>query len=259
MPKPDKGWTVTPSWLGLCLQPASSALFDETWLILSMLLTGTAATAGVLALLLPLAWPFVATVLLPLVVIYGIALWGLSDHPHTHFGPANIITALRAAMVCLTASTFIWFEGLASAPTALWILIGFVLAALSLDGVDGYLARRFRQQSTYGARFDMEVDAFLILVLSAAAVLLGKAGLWVLLIGAMRYGFVVVGWMVPRLTRPLFASTRRKLVCVLQILSLCVLLLPVVTPPVSMVIAATALAALVYSFAVDTLSLLRRP
>ncbi len=84
-------------------------------------------------MLLPLAWPFVATVLLPLVVIYGIALWGLSDHPHTHFGPANIITALRAAMVCLTASTFVWFEGLASAPTALWILIGFVLAALSLD------------------------------------------------------------------------------------------------------------------------------
>ena len=43
-------------------------------------------------------------------------------------------------------STFVWFEGLASAPTALWILIGFVLAALSLDGVDGYLARRFRQR-----------------------------------------------------------------------------------------------------------------
>ena len=41
-------------------------------------------------------------------------------------------------------------------------LAGF---ALALDGVDGHLARRFDQVSDFGARFDMEVDAALILVL----------------------------------------------------------------------------------------------
>ena len=38
--------------------------------------------------------------------------------------------------------------------------------ALILDGVDGKVARRTRNASAFGARFDMEVDAFLILVFS---------------------------------------------------------------------------------------------
>jgi phosphatidylglycerophosphate synthase len=37
---------------------------------------------------------------------------------------------------------------------------------LALDGLDGWLARRFGLASAYGARFDMEVDGFLILVLA---------------------------------------------------------------------------------------------
>ena len=40
--------------------------------------------------------------------------------------------------------------------------------ALALDGVDGQVARRTRTVSALGARFDMEVDAFLVLVLSVA-------------------------------------------------------------------------------------------
>ena len=38
--------------------------------------------------------------------------------------------------------------------------------ALILDGVDGKVARRTGTSTALGARFDMEVDAFLILVLS---------------------------------------------------------------------------------------------
>ena len=38
--------------------------------------------------------------------------------------------------------------------------------ALLLDAVDGGVARRTGTVSGFGARFDMEVDAFLILVLS---------------------------------------------------------------------------------------------
>jgi multidrug efflux pump subunit AcrA (membrane-fusion protein) len=38
-----------------------------------------------------------------------------------------------------------------------------------LDGVDGWLARRHEIASRFGARFDMEVDALLILALSVLA------------------------------------------------------------------------------------------
>ena len=38
--------------------------------------------------------------------------------------------------------------------------------ALLLDAVDGQVARRTNTVSALGARFDMETDAFLVLVLS---------------------------------------------------------------------------------------------
>ena len=46
------------------------------------------------------------------------------------------------------------------------LLIGLTVPALILDAVDGWLARRTRTATELGARFDMEVDAFLILALS---------------------------------------------------------------------------------------------
>ena len=88
----------------------------------------------------------------------------------------------------------------------------------------------------------MEVDAFLILLLSLAALLLGKAGWWVLLIGMMRYGFVLGQTLLPFLNAPLPPSFRRKLICVVQVGALCIILLPVIAPPASTAIAATALA-----------------
>ena len=67
---------------------------------------------------------------------------------------------------------------------------------LALDGLDGWAARGARASPRrFGARFDMEVDALLILALAALAAGLGKAGPWVLGLGLMRYGFVLAGWL----------------------------------------------------------------
>ena len=83
--------------------------------------------------------------------------------------------------------------------------------ALALDGVDGKVARRTGTSSALGARFDMEVDAFLILVLSAASPL--SLGPWVLAIGAMRYAFVaaaeVLAWLRAALPPSYRAQDRR--------------------------------------------------
>ncbi|WP_208982784.1 CDP-alcohol phosphatidyltransferase family protein [Pannonibacter phragmitetus] len=194
-----------------------------------------------------------------LLAVFGLVLRGLVHHQFHKFGAANTVTAIRAAMVSLVAAVVLFAEMHRAGVEVHWALAGLAGLALALDGLDGYLARRLHQESDLGARFDMEVDAFLILCLSAAVWQLDKAGPWVLLIGLMRYGFVLAQFAEPRLAAPLPPSFRRKLVCVGQVAALCVLLLPVVTAPLSVWIAAVALAALAWSFAVDTAYLLRKP
>lgn len=234
-------------------------LLNNTLATLSGLLAGTAIVAVLVSFQLPVGWDFVASVILSLALMFALVIYGLPAHPHRRFGYANLVTAFRASLVSLTGATVIFVEGLSGTGFALWTLVGVVLFALALDGVDGYLARRYGQESLFGARFDMEVDSLLILVLSLAAALLDKAGLWVLLIGLMRYGFVAAGLLLPNLNGELFPSFRRKLVCVLQIVALCIILVPFVVPPYSTALAAAALLVLVYSFAVDVRFLLFQP
>ncbi len=80
---------------------------------------------------------------------------------------------------------------------------------------------------------------------------MGKAGPWVLAIGAMRYAFVAAMRPWPWLERPLPESRRRKLVCVWQVGSLLLCLLPAVGGAPAAPLLALALALLAWSFAVD--------
>ena len=112
--------------------------------------------------------------------------------------------------------------------------------------------------SELGARFDMEVDAFLIVTLSVLGWQMGKAGPWVLLSGAMRYVFVGASWIWPWLSAGLPESYRRKTVCVVQIVTLIVALAPIVAPPLSDAVAGAGLVLLAWSFAVDVAWLSRR-
>jgi len=174
-------------------------------------------------------------------------------HPYPRFGPANQVTTLRAVLVALVAALIgePRFPAVATSAAA----AGAVISVL--DGVDGWLARRFRVASAFGARFDMEIDALLILMLAILVSEFGKAGPWVMLSGLLRYIFIGAGRYWPRLREPLFASRRRQTVCVVQILALVVAILPAVQPPLSTAVSAAALAALAFSFLVDTRWLLR--
>ena len=167
-------------------------------------------------------------------------------HPHPTFGTANAVTLARFAVACA-------FAAVAAGPIdhAGWALFGASMAVLAADGIDGWLARRLGMESRFGARFDMETDAFFVLVLSIIAWRADKAGAWVLLSGGARYLYVAAGAVVPALRKPLEVSFRRKLVAVIQIGTLVALLAPIVQPPVSAVLALLALACLIYSFGVD--------
>jgi phosphatidylglycerophosphate synthase len=170
-----------------------------------------------------------------------------AHHPFPRFGSANVVTMLRVALVAGVAGLI----GELPSERIEWLAVVTVAILAVLDGVDGWLARRSSQASAFGARFDMETDAGLILVLSILVWQHEKAGAWVLLCGLMRYGFVAAGWRRPWLAQPLPSTRRGKTVAVGQLFGLSVALAPIVPPPLSAIAGALALAALAWSFAID--------
>lgn len=132
---------------------------------------------------------------------------GLRRSGATRFGAANTATATRSTLVGLI--TAIVATSL-TVPVSVAPLIGLAVPALALDAVDGWLARRTRTTTELGARFDMEVDAFLILALSVYVS--QSLGSWVLAIGLMRYGYVVAGWALPWLRTTVPPRYWRKVV-----------------------------------------------
>lgn len=162
---------------------------------------------------------------------------------------ANLVTTCRLAL-----ALSLWLVPGDRAWTLVWI----ATAAAVLDGVDGPLARRRGEATAFGARFDMETDAWLILTLSVLVWRFDKAGAWILVSGLMRYAFVAAAWPWPWLAADLAPSTRRKAACVVQIVTLIVALSPLASWPASAAIAAAGLALLMWSFAADVLWLAGR-
>ncbi len=121
--------------------------------------------------------------------------------------PADLVTLTRALLACAVAAQTA--DALPGTPSAA-ALLALTVPALALDAADGQVARRTGTATRFGARFDGEVDAFLILVLSLAA---GSAvGWWLLAGGLARYVFGAWGAALPWLRRPLPSRYWRKVV-----------------------------------------------
>lgn len=184
-------------------------------------------------------------------VAYGfyacISLLTLVFWPHGQLGWANRVTLARAALVAIVAGGLVGNAFIAG----LWQWLAIAVIALALDGVDGWIARRTQSHSAFGARFDMELDALLIMLLCVGLLKLEPMGAWVLMIGGIRYLFVAASWPLPWLGKPLFASFRRKAVCVWQVVALLLALTPLSSPLAANLLALSALLALAYSFGFD--------
>jgi phosphatidylglycerophosphate synthase len=171
------------------------------------------------------------------------------------FGAANQVTLLRTALAALLLGLIGQSAEIAGAS---WLAAVLALPALLLDGLDGWLARRLRTATAFGARFDMETDAALILVLALLVWRFDKGGAWVLAGGLARYVFVAAASALPWLQRRLPDSRRRQTVCVIAVSAFALCLVPPLTRPASTWIALAGVAALLGSFAVDVLWLARR-
>jgi phosphatidylglycerophosphate synthase len=191
-------------------------------------------------------------------VAYAAALLGLlfaamQRAGRSALGPADIVTLARALLV--GGVTALVAESLFTGWTARPALVALAAVALVLDAVDGKVARRTGTVSAVGARFDMEVDAWLILVLSVHVS--GIVGPWALAIGGMRYAFVAASWMLPWLRGPLTSTRFGKTVAALQGVVLVVASARLLPTPAAVVLVAAALALLCWSFGHTVLRLWR--
>lgn len=166
------------------------------------------------------------------------ALTRLGRNP---LGPADRVTLARAVLVGGVAALVA--DPAARSGTALVVLAAL---ALMLDGVDGWVARRTGTASGFGARFDQEVDAFLILVLSIEVARL--LGAWVLLIGLARYALVAAGRRWAWLRAPAPPRQWCKVVAAVQGVVLTAVVAGVAPRPVCTIAVAVALALLAESF-----------
>ena len=165
--------------------------------------------------------------------------------------PADRVTLLRAVLVALCAVVAVPQLFIGRATDFLLPVLGAV--AFLLDGVDGAVARRTGTASAAGARFDAATDAALVLILSIAAA--AAVGPWILVLGAMYYGFVAAGFFRPRLREPLPPRASRKVIGAFQPLALLVALLPGIPAAAAAAVTALALALLTFSFTRDVLQL----
>lgn len=152
--------------------------------------------------------------------------------------PADVVTGVRAALAVTVAVL---------GPTG-WVL-WLVVAALALDWVDGQVARRTGTTSAFGARFDMETDAFLIAVLSCYAA--ATYGWWVLGIGAARYLLWLAERVLPWLRRPVPPRHWRKVVAAVQGIVLATAVSGLVPAALTEALLVVALALLAESFGRD--------
>ena len=176
----------------------------------------------------------------------AILSYGLTRSGAAALGAANRVTLTRAAFVggvtALVADSLV-------RPASVATLVGLAVIALVLDGMDGWVARRTGTVSALGARFDMEVDAFLILVLSVYVGL--SVGPWVLAIGAARYVAWAAGSMVPWLRVSVPSRYWRKPVAAIQGIVLTAAVAHLLPAPAMNAAIAVALVLLAESFGRD--------
>ncbi|MEV0902980.1 CDP-alcohol phosphatidyltransferase family protein [Actinoplanes sp. NPDC049802] len=187
-------------------------------------------------------------------LVYGVALCGLlaiglRRAGMAGLGWANAVTFSRAILAGgVTAMA-------AGSGAPAWLLVTVAAVALAMDGLDGQIARRTGTTTRLGARFDMEVDSALALVLSVYAAV--EQHWLALFIGLARYLFGAASWALPWLAAPTPPRFSRKVVAAVQGIVLVVVASGLLPGPVAVTVLAVSVASLAWSFGADVLWLYR--
>jgi phosphatidylglycerophosphate synthase len=181
---------------------------------------------------------------------------GLRRAGRRRLTPADRVTLTRAVLACGVA--VLVAAGVSGLTVSTPVLVALASVALVLDAVDGRVARRTGTVHPFGARFDLETDAFLILVLAVHVA--AALGWWVLVTGGARYLLLLVTgaarW-APWLRGRVPARLWRKVVAAYQGIALTGAAAGVLPPAPTTVAVAAGLGLLVVSFGTEVATLRR--
>lgn len=173
------------------------------------------------------------------------------------FGLGTWLSLARLLALSLLAgflTTRRYENGLAWVPFVLYSAFNLI------DLVDGYAARRRGQVTRLGGKLDLDLDGRGMLVGSLMAVLMGKVGWWYLLVGLVRYLYVIGIWLRLRLALPVIekANPRSRPLAGLQMGIATALLAPALHPPYTVLISTLVMIPFLANFLYDWLMIERR-
>lgn len=203
------------------------------------------AAAGAFAPELFLAVP-------PLVLLGHAMLWRVLGAGRF---AADFVTGARVVLLVAGVAAALW--------TGTWNAVawGTCVVAACMDLIDGAVARRCGA-SPGGAVLDMEADQASFVVFASLACAFDLAPTIVLVLPAMRFGYVLLMWVVGCAVhdpKPLDGDNRRaKVICAVVVVLQLVFLAPFVRPDLRAVAAYVAIALLVPSYVGDVRGILRR-
>lgn len=171
--------------------------------------------------------------------------------------PANVVTAVRGVGALLCAA-LVGVDLLDHPSSASWILAVVAAPTLLLDIVDGQVARRTGTVSEFGGQFDMEVDAFMVGVVSVHAAMAAHPpaiAVLALFVGAMRYLLAVATWWRGTWRNPVSPRPFRKIVAASVAALLWVTTTPVTPSMVTALCVVVSFALLTWSFGTQIVEL----
>ena len=152
----------------------------ENWIILNALFM----VIGGIGVLYSL--PLISILVLGILSFTVLLYFGTSSFQQwkPYGGYANRITLFRLLVLIFTVTQVEYFSNI-----QLFILFS---SCLLLDGVDGVVARHYKQESEWGALFDKEVDSFFVFVLSLILYQYYEIPVWIVTIGLLHYFYEIV-------------------------------------------------------------------
>jgi CDP-diacylglycerol--glycerol-3-phosphate 3-phosphatidyltransferase len=209
---------------------------------------------------LSIALRWLAAAFFGLLLLFA-SVWANLDRNRTHvqdemiprLGAGTTLSILRGAMI-------VWLAGFLTVPRpseeASWIPGLIFTAAVGADFFDGYLARRQGMVTRLGQWLDINLDGVAVLTAILVSIHLQTLPLWYLAVGLARFIFLAGIWLRVRLGRPVYGlqeSPRRRSLAGVQMIFLCLVLLPVFDPRVVDLLAVVIAAVFLGSFAYDWL------
>ena len=240
-------------------------LYNQWWIALAggvvPVVVATAVIARGLSSISPWRWSLQALLVIMFILIIlqrnlNLNRQGPNGPLKYSLGPANWITLARGGLIALLAGFWLqpWPGRDSTTAWSAWLPATLYIAVALADALDGWVARQTGNQTLLGEYLDTRIDALGILVASLVAISYGQLPGFYVSAGLAWYLLRLAVWLRKKSGRPCGEVKRRKgarLMAGLQMAFLGLVLLPLLSPPITHITAVVILLPFLAGFLFD--------